>query len=175
MTSTDPSSLQNLNDIVLPAAVDWWPLAIGWYVLIGLVLISIAWFGYQAIQHRFKNRYRREALRQLQLLEKDLQTDAKRNASLRQLPILLKRTALCAYPRTDVASLAGNDWHEFLNSKLKTPVFTASTARHLDNISYSCGDLAETDSEATAELLNASKYWLQHHQPACRSQASEVR
>ena len=175
MTSSDPSSLQNLNDIVLPAAVDWWPLAMGWYVLIGIVLISVAWFGYQSIQYRLKNRYRREALRQLQMLEANLQNDAKRAASLRQLPVLLKRTALSAYSRTDVASLAGNDWHEFLNSKLKTPVFTASTARHLDNISYSCGDLAETDSEATAELLSASKYWLQHHQPACRSQASEVR
>ena len=40
----DPGSLQNLNDIVLPAPVPWWPLAPGWWVLIGLIPIVGFWW-----------------------------------------------------------------------------------------------------------------------------------
>ena len=33
----DPGSLQNLNDIVVPGPVAWWPLAPGWYLLLAVL------------------------------------------------------------------------------------------------------------------------------------------
>jgi hypothetical protein len=173
MKSPDPASLQNLNDIVLPATVGWWPLATGWYFLFGLLLIAFAWFGYRSLHRWMNNRYRRAALRELQLLADRIhaseERDAeKRDARLRQIPILLKRTALSAYPRSQVASLTGKDWFHFLNSTVKNPLFTKSTASTLNEISYSCGELNAVDSHATTALLNASRQWLKHHQPAAR-------
>ena len=170
MKSTDPASLQNLNDIVLPATVGWWPLAPGWYILFALLLIALAWFGYRSLHRWMNNRYRRAALRELQLLEERIRAteerDAEaRDANLRQIPILLKRTALSAYPRSQVASLSGKDWFHFLNSTVKNPSFTESTANTLSKISYSSGELSVIDSTATAALLNASRQWLKHHQP----------
>ena len=35
--AADP--LAGLRDIALPAAVSWWPLAPGWWLLLGLVLL----------------------------------------------------------------------------------------------------------------------------------------
>jgi hypothetical protein len=166
MKSPDPASLQNLNDIVLPEAAGWWPLASGWYFLLGLLLIILGWFIYTSIQHRIKNRYRRAALHQLQLLAQDINKTDKRDSVLRQIPILLKRTALTAYPRRQLASLTGKSWHDFLNSKVGTPSFTESSCSSLDNISYSVGNLDKVDAEATSELLKACKHWLKHHQPA---------
>ena len=166
MKSPAPASLQNLNDIVLPEAVDWWPLASGWYFLLGLLLITLTWFIYTSIKHRINNRYRRTALHQLQLLAQEVNKTDKRDSVLRQIPILLKRTALTAYPRRQLASLTGKNWHDFLNSKVGTPPFTESICNSLDSISYSVGNLDKVDVEATSELLKACKHWLKHHQPA---------
>jgi hypothetical protein len=163
MKSPDPASLQNLNDIVIPASVDWWPLATGWYVVIGVLMIILAWVSYRSLRRWFDNRYRRAALHELQLLAQGIQNDANHDANLRQIPVLLKRTALSAYPRDRVASLSGKDWHDFLNSTLKTPVFSESTTAVLDELSYTSGDLSSVDVQAEEDLLGASKKWLQYH------------
>ena len=164
MKSSDPASLQNLNDIVLPATVGWWPLASGWYFLIGLLLIALAWFSYRSLQRWINNRYRRAALHELRLLEDQLQKPGQRDVSLRQIPVLLKRTALSAYPRSQVAPLTGQDWFHFLNSTAKKPSFTESTASTLNAVSYSTGGLNSIDSEATSALFDASRSWLKNHQ-----------
>jgi hypothetical protein len=172
MNSPDPASLQNLNDIVLPATVGWWPLAPGWYFLIGLLLIALAWLCYRSLQRWNNNRYRRAALTELQLLEQDTQNAEKRDSSLRQLPVLLKRTALSAYPRNQVASLSGDDWYGFLNSQVKKPAFTDPTISLLDHLAYSTGHLGSVDPQATSALFEAIKHWLGHHDPVPRPPGS---
>ena len=164
MKSSDPASLQNLNDIVMPATVGSWPLATGWYFLSGLLLIGLAWFGYRLLQHWMRNRYRRAALSELQLLANRINNPEERDAVLRQIPVLLKRTALSVYPRDEVASLTGTDWHQFLNSKLKHPLFTESIGEILDKAAYSTGDLQDIDPHAATSLLGVSRLWLQQHQ-----------
>jgi hypothetical protein len=166
MKSPDPASLQNLNDIVLPAPVSWWPLATGWYVVMAAVLIVLAWLGYRLLRRWFGNRYRRAALREFHLLEKRVQGDASRSAALKQIPVLIKRTALAAYPRNQVAPLAGSSWHQFLDSKVSNPQFTEPAGTILDRVSYSAGDLDELDAQATAALLKAAHHWLKHHRAA---------
>jgi len=165
MNSPDPSSLQNLNDIILPDAATWWPLAIGWYFVIGLLLIVLLWFLYRSINNLFKNQYRRAALKQLKVLAEYIHHGDTRDSSLRQIPVLLKRTALSCYPRERVASLSGKHWHEFLNSMVSTPSFTGSTASILDTVSYSAGDLGSLDEEAADQLLKSCEYWLRNHKP----------
>ena len=166
MNSPDPASLQNLNDIVLPASVSWWPMANGWYFLIGFFLIAIVWLAYRSIRRWNKDSYRREALQELHLLAERTQNAENRAASLRQLPVLLKRSALSAYPRQQVAALSGADWIGFLNSQTNRPVFTDTTAGLLNSISYNTGNLDNIDDSSKAALLDAIKKWLKHHQPA---------
>ena len=168
MKSSDPASLQNLNDIVLPATVGWWPLATGWYFLFALLLIALAWFGCRSLHRWMNNRYRRAALRELQWLAERIQKAEERDANLRQIPILLKRTALSVYPRSQVASLTGKDWFRFLISAEKNPSFTEASANTLYTVSYSTGELSTVDAQAATALLNASRSWLKHHRPIAR-------
>ena len=169
MKSPDPSSLQNLNDIVLPAVVGWWPLASGWYYLLGFLLIVIGWFGNRSLRRWTRDRYRRSAQQELTAISESLQSKSKRTQNLRQIPALLKRTALSAYPRSEVASLSGKDWHEFLNSTLTTPLFTEEVSSTLDIISYKAGPLDAVDSGSVENLLIVSRRWVKHHQPAVNS------
>jgi hypothetical protein len=49
------------------------------------------------------NAYRRAALREL-----------RQAVSVGEIAEILKRTALCVYPRTDVAALSGSSWRQWL-------------------------------------------------------------
>ena len=163
MKSSDPASLQNLNDIVMPATTVWWPLASGWYVLAGLVLIFLCWFIYKSVSNWKANRHRRSALTELELLSEGIQNPAGRSSSLRKIPALLKRTALAAYPRNEVAMLTGDDWFQFLNSTVKKQLFTENTFNTLNHISYTTGDLNDINGEAANALVDACRRWLKHH------------
>lgn len=163
MKNPDPASLQNLNDIVMPANVGWWPLAAGWYVVLAILLALLAWYGFRSVRKWIGNRYRRAALREWQALSEGIEHGQDAGDLLRQLPGLLKRTALSAYPRGQVASLYGADWQRFLNSTLDKPAFSDSAAGTLQSISYSSGELDALDPQKVAELMSASRTWLQRH------------
>lgn len=157
----DPGSLQNLNDIVMPAAVPWWPPAPGWYVLAMIVLLLVSWLGLRAIRHWNGNRYRREALRELQRIRSATQAAP-------ELPVLLKRTALSAWPRTEVAALSSADWHRFLDQSASMARFCSGQGETLDRLSYAASGrhgLSEADLNAVFE---AAETWLRKHRVAGR-------
>lgn len=100
----DPASLQNLNDIVLPAPVSFWPLDTGGLLILAGLLFSLTVIGFQYYLRYRKNRYRRAGLA---LLESA--------TSVRDVSVALKRVALAVYSREKVASLYAAEWIEFLN------------------------------------------------------------
>ena len=163
MNSDDPASLQNLNDIVMPSSVPWWPLATGWYVLMALLLLLLGWAIYQFARNWIANRYRRSALKDLQALARGIKTPAEKDVCLKQIPPLLKRTALSVYPRGRVAGLSGESWYLFLNSTTDMSSFTHSTFETLNQISYSTGDLGDINEQATSDLVRACEHWLKRH------------
>lgn len=52
MANTDP--LAQLKDIHLPTPIGWWPLAPGWYILMGLILFLVIIFAY-GVYKRYRN------------------------------------------------------------------------------------------------------------------------
>ena len=153
----DSASLQNLNDIVMPAEVAWWPLAPGWYVLVSVVLILLAYLVYRKLQQVKKNRYRVLALRELSELRQGAGT-----ADWLQLPSLLKRAALSAWPRNDVAALSGEDWHRFLDRTASTDQFCSGAGPVLDSLAYREANYAAGDRRLD-ELIDAIEFWLKNH------------
>ena len=95
----DPASLDNLRDIFEPGPVSWWPPAVGWWFVLAAILFVLVVMAYRAWQQWRANAYRRAALRELRAA-----------TSVAAISAILKRTALCAYPRTQVASLSGAAW-----------------------------------------------------------------
>jgi hypothetical protein len=162
---SDPASLQNLHDIVVPPPVAWWPPAPGWYAVVAVGLAALALLAYHSWKRWRRNRYRGEALRELGRLR-----ETKRQADLRQLPVLLKRAALSAWPRNDVAALVGEDWHRFLDESGQMDCFTSGVGDTLDCLAYASGSASlPTPDQATA-ALDAAEQWLkQHRVPVERS------
>ncbi|MCF6311541.1 MAG: DUF4381 domain-containing protein [Verrucomicrobiales bacterium] len=143
--TTNPTSLDLLHDIVTSDPVSWWPLAPGWYVIMLALLIGVSLLSIRFIQQWQKNRFRREALNQLE------------NISPSNLPALVKRVALCIAPREQVASLSGDDWLTFLDQTGNTTAFTKKVGQQLLALSYSPSESADTEF---SELKKTIHNWI---------------
>ncbi len=156
----DAGSLQNLNDIVLPSPVAWWPPAPGWYLLFALVLVVLLVAGVLQWRRWRNNRYRREALAELSAIRASASA-----GQLHRLPELLKRTALSVWPRSEVAALTGPDWHRFLDRTAGLDRFCTGAGETLDRLAYSASgrDADKLDARNSSQLLDASELWLKKH------------
>ena len=103
----DFSSLENLHDIVVPPPAPFWPPAPGWILLLGLFILFVAFILIHAVIRYRRNAYRRAALSELRIA-------AAGGEPLPVIAALLKRTALAAYPREEVAGLTGVAWVSWL-------------------------------------------------------------
>jgi len=154
----NPGNLQNLHDIVVPADVAWWPLAPGWYVVAGAVLVALAYFVYRKLRQVRKNRYRVLALRELAEIRQDSKT-----AAMLQIPVLLKRAALSAWPRAEVAAQSGADWHRFLDRTAATDRFSSGAGQVLDSLAYGGAEAVAAGNGKLEEAIEAAEFWLKHH------------
>jgi len=105
--------LENLVDLIErlaeppePTPVSMAPQTAGWIVLAVLLAFIVAWLIWRALLRWRKNAYRRAALAELETAGDDPAAIA----------VILRRTALAAWPRQDVASLHGADWLHFLDT-----------------------------------------------------------
>jgi hypothetical protein len=145
--NSDPTSLENLRDIAQPPPVSWWPPALGWWVVLALIFIVAAfaaWRGWRRWQARA---YRREAVRELESAQ-----------SIAEIAALLKRTALAVYPRSEIASLSGHAWCQWLQQTGGQPVPNAVAKV------FSEGLFAESAQEnAQGEVSAFVRAWIQNH------------
>jgi hypothetical protein len=137
---SDPADLSNLRDIVVPPAVSWWPSAPGWWAVGAALVIAGGFAIAAALRHHQRNAYRREALQALD------------TAQSADISAILKRAALVAFPREQVASLNGTAWLAFLDRTGGTKF--ANTA--LASLTYG----GSGDKEA---VLAEARRWIARH------------
>ncbi len=160
-TPMQQDPLAQLRDIHLPEAISAWPPAPGWWILTAVLLALLATGIYQLIKKLRRNRYRRQALKQLLTLE---QYREQPSIYLAQLNQLLKQTALAANTTMNVAGLTGQQWLAFLDSSGKTTHFQLGAGNILLQGPYSA-DLssAKLSPDAITELHTIARQWIKHH------------
>ena len=105
-----------LRDIRGLDAIPWWPMAPGWWYLIGaavlLLLLALLreWLIYSGIWLG----WRADARRQLRILKKSLRKDDPREVA-GKLSELLRRIAMARCGRRQAAGLTGDVWLQWLN------------------------------------------------------------
>ena len=132
-------SLEKLNDIVIPDAPAWWPPSPGLWVVLVAVVIMLMLIGYRLYLRWYRNRYRRLGLQLLHAADTEY-----------EVSVILKRVALAAYPREQVASLYGSEWVAFLQQTCPQSAFSDSLA----------GDQSRTVSQS---LKDSAADWIKHH------------
>lgn len=141
---SDPSDLSNLRDIVVPPEVALWPPAPGWWIVAAGCLAAAAILTAMAVAHRRRNAYRRAAL------------DALGTALPQDISAVLKRAAIAAWPRTEVAALTGPAWLAFLDHTGRTDAFTRGPGRDLETLAFG----GTGDAPAVSA---AARDWLRRH------------
>ena len=131
-----------MHGLILPPPVAFWPSTPAWYVLFATLALLLFWLGWRGWKRWRGNAYRREALAAL------------RDAQDAEIAAILKRTALAAWPRTSVASLAGADWAAFLRRTAPRALLDAAAAEKLARLAY---------APATAGARGDAERWIRFH------------
>lgn len=107
------SLLDQIRDAAAPPPVPMTPATWAWAVLAGAVALAVAAGLRLWLRHRSRTAYRRAALAELDALAPGLAAGDPR--ALAPLDRLIRRTALAAFPRAEVATLTGPAWIAFLD------------------------------------------------------------
>jgi len=119
-----------LRDIHLPAEIGWWPLAPGWWLLLGLLILS-AFLLLLALRFRQRRRLQRLALRQLDELSSLSGIEL-----AKALSRLFRQAAISHFPRQESAGLSGQSWLEFLDRPFKDRPFSEGVGQCLSEAPY---------------------------------------
>lgn len=114
--------LQSLRDIHLPDAVSWWPLAVGWWILGAVIIALVSGAIYTFWQRQQRNRYRQQALKELEAHFRDWQSTNNTSVYLHFANALLKRIVQHIEPSTAHKHKTGQDWINALNHYLDVPL-----------------------------------------------------
>ena len=145
-----PQLFELMHDIVPPEPVSWLPQTQGWWVLLVWIVAVSVLTAIKWVQKRRRNRYRREAVR---LIDR---VDTGSEAAATAIARIVKRTALAAYERKDVASLHGDQWAEFLVRSSGNDPGVEESAKLIASAAYRPGIDAR-------DIVIPAKRWIRVH------------
>ena len=162
---TPPSTyiLRELHDVAIPNSVSWAPQTIGWKILGVILLLAALYLAYRLALRWWNNRYRKEALNELMLL------DARDKHSPEQAFKVLK--FVLRYLDSSNAKLFGQAYVKCLNAHLPVNGQTESNnAFFAEEISrlwmQSLIDpKVRLTFEQRSEVIQTSMMWLKLHKP----------
>jgi Domain of unknown function (DUF4381) len=151
--------LGELFETTAPASVSWWPETIAWKVLCVVIIFSACHKAYRHYQLYKANSYRREALLWLkQLPEYDSAAPAN---DYRQLPALLRTTALQAFDRNEINQLSSGQWEEWLDQQCEDSAFENSCPSLLYQLAYT--PRCQISQQQMERLISEITQWVKYH------------
>ena len=151
MSNERPENLVDLlNQLVPPPEPDpisLFPVTAGWYIVGSLLLVAVAALIFSWLKRHKANAYRRSALAALPVAGRDSKL----------LAVIVRQTALAAFPRQDVASLYGEAWLEFLNNSCEGEQFRAGLGEQIARGPY------DPSVEVSSDLIAAVQYLIANH------------
>jgi Ca-activated chloride channel family protein len=147
-----------LIDMPLPQEVSLWPETWASRIAVVVLLVTAVVAIWRFISYRRVNRYRREALAELTRITSAPDTAPGELAA--QLSLLVRRTALAAFPREQIAPLSGAAWLAFLYRSSGGTEFSRGPGRWLASAPYA---KTGTNDSQRPELIELTRRWIRGH------------
>jgi hypothetical protein len=149
-----------LRDIHDLDVIPWWPLAPGWWWIIGIVtlLVLVAGIRYRVRYSGILPGWRGDARRKLRLLKKALRTGDARDIA-GQLSTLLRRMAMAHAGRHHAAGLSGEAWLAWLEANDGSGFHWTKDGKVLLQAPYMPPDMPVRKKDIS-QLLAAATRWL---------------
>lgn len=159
------ATLDALHPLALPPAPTWWPQTPASLLVVSVFGLMLLVLGVRAWQRWQAQAYRREALGRLGVLRAALNDPATREPAAREIPELLRCTALAVWPRAQISQLSGAAWLAFLDQTLgrANQPFSAPGARVLLELAYLPSQ--RIDWAQLPALLDLVACWVRSHRP----------
>ena len=149
-----PELLALMHEIVLPEPISRMPEGPGWWVLLAWLAASGAILIRHLLLRRKANAYRRDAMKLLRGIASNEALSS--NEVAEQIAVVLKRTALAAYPRETVAALYGAGWAQFLRETASNDSVVSQAADQLARAAY-------RGSVDGSDLVSPARRWIRVH------------
>lgn len=147
--------LSQLKDVHLPEQVSWWPLAIGWWIVIVVAILVLGVSLNFLWKHYSHNRYRKLAIKELNQHHLSWHANSDDKTYISAANDLLKRVIRIVDP--NLVSQFGDNWVDALENHGNTEL--SQEARYA--LAYQC---YQAHVSADVPSLNAElKHWLKHH------------
>ena len=133
MAGTTPTL--ELRDIHLPEPISWWPPAPGWWMIIAaLLFIALAVFLLRRYQK--KQALKKQVLAEFESIRAQFNQEKNSTVLVQSLSILLRRACISFYPRSEVASLTGDAWLQFLDDTGSDKAFHSKQSQIITTAPY---------------------------------------
>jgi hypothetical protein len=152
-----------------PEAISWFPQAVGWQLLLMVLFLLAIQKIYSSWQAYKKNKYRREALHWLQQF--CVSDEHAQQENIRQLPVLIRKTAMAAFGRVATVSLIGEDWDKWLDERCSHSNFSTQCPKVLYQLAYA--PKIDLNENQLTELLSQLKLWVTYHDDHINSENSD--
>lgn len=155
---------EQLQPLILPSSISWWPPAIGWWLLAVLLIVLLSAGLYLSRRRKATEQIvssdplRDSALQQLHVLTKPYD-GVQAGPWLQQINQLLKRICATRYPDSASHTLSGREWLAFLDSRCPA----AGLSRWMILVQGAYQPDCRLDDKSIAQLQQAIETWIRKH------------
>jgi hypothetical protein len=153
--------MEELRDIEGLDAISYWPLASGWWIIIGLIVVMIAVLIYLFYKrYNYRKSWQYASYKNLQQIETQLLTEDKDTKQLlHKLSVEIRRIAMTTAERESCAGLAGKQWLQWLQAHDPRNYDWPSQGQVLIEYQY-MPDAGTKDTLHIKSLIIAAKRWV---------------
>ena len=151
--------LGKLYDIDGLDAVNWWPLAPGWWIIITvLILLSLIMLKSYLKKRAWKLSWRGQVFEKLDQMQKTVNQENAQEIAI-TLSQFVRRIAMHKYTRDDCAGLVGQDWLHWLTQHDGNNFDWVKNGRILTEEVFA-GKNKKLSINTLNDLINATKNWV---------------
>ena len=147
--------LENMVETKPPSDISWLPQTMGWKIVFVITLVYLAYRVYLGIKAYQANAYRRDALKWLANFDRDDEW------FYRQLPTLIRKTAIAGFGRNQVVSLSGAPWEQWLDAHCPHTNFNEQCPLMLHQLAFAKQITFSFDEKQA--LKEQVSLWIKHH------------
>ncbi len=151
-------SISTLAPFIEPAPVAFSFQEPGWYFVGSLLALIFFISGLFILIRYYRNRYRRNASKQIDLDFQYLLNEKKYADYIYHINTLIKKMVMRQHDRSETASLQGKSWIDFLNRQCKKNIFTIEDEQIFTDLYLN----SITEKGAIA-FADKAKQWIKKH------------
>lgn len=153
----NPTEGLALRDIHLPEAVSWWPPAIGWWILLVLILLLVVGL-VLGIRKLLQPKMNKSARAEIDRLLNEYAQHCDEQKMLQQLSAAIRRIGISYLQREQHAGLVGESWYQHINELAPDHAFTSDMVALLLDAPYQ--KAPEIESDQVQQIVAQARSWV---------------